>query len=76
MGRNVEEGTNAENEHFYQTALEISGPKIPSPGPIGNLLLLQKENHVHLLYYYDLFPLQPLYYTGLLLKRSITKTTL
>ncbi|XP_053801440.1 tetratricopeptide repeat protein 17 isoform X2 [Vidua chalybeata] len=34
-GRNVEEGTNAENENFYQTALEISGPKIPSPGPIG-----------------------------------------
>ncbi|KAJ7406142.1 Tetratricopeptide repeat protein 17 [Pitangus sulphuratus] len=34
-GRNVEEGTNGENENFYQTALEISGPKIPSPGPIG-----------------------------------------
>uniref|UniRef100_A0A8C5UG71 Tetratricopeptide repeat protein 17 n=1 Tax=Malurus cyaneus samueli TaxID=2593467 RepID=A0A8C5UG71_9PASS len=34
-GRNVEEGTNGDNENFYQTALEISGPKIPSPGPIG-----------------------------------------
>uniref|UniRef100_A0A8C3JWQ2 Tetratricopeptide repeat protein 17 n=1 Tax=Calidris pygmaea TaxID=425635 RepID=A0A8C3JWQ2_9CHAR len=34
-GRNGEEGTNGENENFYQTALEISGPKIPSPGPIG-----------------------------------------
>lgn len=38
-GRNGEEGTNGENENFYQTALEISGPKIPSPGPIGNLPL-------------------------------------
>nr|XP_010305968.1 PREDICTED: tetratricopeptide repeat protein 17 [Balearica regulorum gibbericeps] len=35
VGRNGEEGTNVENENFYQTALEISGPKIPSPGPIG-----------------------------------------
>ncbi|XP_074765492.1 tetratricopeptide repeat protein 17 isoform X2 [Athene noctua] len=35
VGRNGEEGTNGENENFYQTALEISGPKIPSPGPIG-----------------------------------------
>ncbi|KFQ16435.1 Tetratricopeptide repeat protein 17, partial [Leptosomus discolor] len=35
VGRNEEEGTNGENENFYQTALEISGPKIPSPGPIG-----------------------------------------
>ncbi|XP_042730815.1 tetratricopeptide repeat protein 17 [Lagopus leucura] len=34
-GRNGEEGANGENENFYQTALEISGPKIPSPGPIG-----------------------------------------
>ncbi|NXH21893.1 TTC17 protein, partial [Bucco capensis] len=34
-GRNGEEGTHGENEHLYQTALEISGPKIPSPGPIG-----------------------------------------
>uniref|UniRef100_A0A8C6ZI28 Tetratricopeptide repeat protein 17 n=1 Tax=Nothoprocta perdicaria TaxID=30464 RepID=A0A8C6ZI28_NOTPE len=29
------EGTNEENENFHQAALEISGPKIPSPGPIG-----------------------------------------
>ncbi|KGL84731.1 Tetratricopeptide repeat protein 17, partial [Tinamus guttatus] len=29
------EGTNGENENFYRTALEISGPKIPAPGPIG-----------------------------------------
>uniref|UniRef100_A0A8B9PGW8 Tetratricopeptide repeat protein 17 n=1 Tax=Apteryx owenii TaxID=8824 RepID=A0A8B9PGW8_APTOW len=36
VGRNGE-GTNEENENFYQTALEISGPKIPSPGPIGKL---------------------------------------
>ncbi|XP_055573366.1 tetratricopeptide repeat protein 17 isoform X2 [Falco cherrug] len=35
VGRNGEEGTNGENENFYQAALEISGPKIPSPGPIG-----------------------------------------
>ncbi|KFV85380.1 Tetratricopeptide repeat protein 17, partial [Struthio camelus australis] len=34
VGRNGE-GTNEENENFYQAALEISGPKIPSPGPIG-----------------------------------------
>uniref|UniRef100_A0A8C3B4T8 Tetratricopeptide repeat protein 17 n=1 Tax=Cairina moschata TaxID=8855 RepID=A0A8C3B4T8_CAIMO len=33
--RHGEEGINGENENFYQTALEISGPKIPSPGPIG-----------------------------------------
>lgn len=71
----MEEGTNAENENFYQTALEISGPKIPSPGPIGNLQLLEIANHLQLLYYYGLFPLQPLCYTGLLLKISITKTT-
>ncbi|KFV13218.1 Tetratricopeptide repeat protein 17, partial [Tauraco erythrolophus] len=36
-GRHGEEGTNGENENFYQTALEISGPKIPSPGPIGKM---------------------------------------
>ncbi|XP_061854180.1 tetratricopeptide repeat protein 17 isoform X1 [Colius striatus] len=35
LGRNEDEGTNGENENYYQTALEISGPKIPSPGPIG-----------------------------------------
>ncbi|XP_053922628.1 tetratricopeptide repeat protein 17 isoform X1 [Cuculus canorus] len=35
VGRNGEEGTDGQNENFYQTALEISGPKIPSPGPIG-----------------------------------------
>uniref|UniRef100_A0A8B9RSX9 Tetratricopeptide repeat protein 17 n=1 Tax=Accipiter nisus TaxID=211598 RepID=A0A8B9RSX9_9AVES len=34
-GRNGEEATSGENENFDQTALEISGPKIPSPGPIG-----------------------------------------
>ncbi|CAM5121389.1 unnamed protein product [Eretmochelys imbricata] len=34
-GRNGEEGVNAEDENLYQMALEISGPKIPSPGPPG-----------------------------------------
>ncbi|XP_053115881.1 tetratricopeptide repeat protein 17 [Hemicordylus capensis] len=34
-GRNGEEGLNGENENLYQMALEISGPKIPSPGPPG-----------------------------------------
>uniref|UniRef100_A0A8D0L4X3 Tetratricopeptide repeat protein 17 n=1 Tax=Sphenodon punctatus TaxID=8508 RepID=A0A8D0L4X3_SPHPU len=34
-GRNREEGVNGENENLYQTAMEISGPKIPSPGPPG-----------------------------------------
>ncbi|KAH0620779.1 hypothetical protein JD844_021541 [Phrynosoma platyrhinos] len=34
-GRNEEEGLNGENENFYQMALEISGPKIPSPEPPG-----------------------------------------
>jgi len=51
VGRNGEEGNNGENENFYQTALEISGPKIPSPGPIGNLLLLKKASCLPLLYY-------------------------
>uniref|UniRef100_A0A8C6XIM8 Tetratricopeptide repeat domain 17 n=1 Tax=Naja naja TaxID=35670 RepID=A0A8C6XIM8_NAJNA len=32
-GRNGEEGVAGENENLYQMALEISGPKIPSPGP-------------------------------------------
>ncbi|KAJ6667171.1 hypothetical protein lerEdw1_017149 [Lerista edwardsae] len=35
MERNGEEGVSGENEKFYQMALEISGPKIPSPGPPG-----------------------------------------
>nr|XP_020653843.1 tetratricopeptide repeat protein 17 isoform X2 [Pogona vitticeps] len=35
-GRNGEEGLNGENENLYQMALEISGPKIPSPGPPGS----------------------------------------
>ncbi|KYO21816.1 tetratricopeptide repeat protein 17 [Alligator mississippiensis] len=34
-GRNGEEEVNGENENLYETALEISGPKIPSPGPPG-----------------------------------------
>uniref|UniRef100_A0A8C4Y6W2 Tetratricopeptide repeat domain 17 n=1 Tax=Gopherus evgoodei TaxID=1825980 RepID=A0A8C4Y6W2_9SAUR len=34
-GRNGEEGVNVEDENLYQMALEISGPKIPSPGPAG-----------------------------------------
>ncbi|KAG8125966.1 hypothetical protein E2320_021098 [Naja naja] len=34
-GRNGEEGVAGENENLYQMALEISGPKIPSPGPPG-----------------------------------------
>ncbi|XP_062823973.1 tetratricopeptide repeat protein 17 isoform X2 [Anolis carolinensis] len=34
-GRNGEEGLNGENDNVYQMALEISGPKIPSPGPPG-----------------------------------------
>ncbi|NXG52378.1 TTC17 protein, partial [Psilopogon haemacephalus] len=34
-GRNGEVRTNGESENFYHTALEISGPKIPSPGPTG-----------------------------------------
>nr|XP_060620530.1 tetratricopeptide repeat protein 17 [Anolis sagrei ordinatus] len=34
-GRNGEEGLNGENDNLYQMALEISGPKIPSPGPPG-----------------------------------------
>ncbi|ETE68133.1 Tetratricopeptide repeat protein 17 [Ophiophagus hannah] len=34
-GRNGEEGVVGENENLYQMALEISGPKIPSPGPPG-----------------------------------------
>ncbi|XP_054017394.1 tetratricopeptide repeat protein 17 [Dryobates pubescens] len=34
-GRKGEAETNGEGENFYHTALEISGPKIPSPGPIG-----------------------------------------
>uniref|UniRef100_A0A6I8NVZ2 Tetratricopeptide repeat protein 17 n=1 Tax=Ornithorhynchus anatinus TaxID=9258 RepID=A0A6I8NVZ2_ORNAN len=34
-GRNGEERVQAEIEQPYQTALEISGPKIPSPGPQG-----------------------------------------
>lgn len=35
LERNGEEGIGGENEKFYQMALEISGPKIPSPGPLG-----------------------------------------
>ncbi|XP_025030090.1 tetratricopeptide repeat protein 17 [Python bivittatus] len=34
-GRNGEEGVAGENENLYQMALEITGPKIPSPGPPG-----------------------------------------
>nr|XP_034971950.1 tetratricopeptide repeat protein 17 [Zootoca vivipara] len=34
-GRHGEEGVNGENDNLYQMALEISGPKIPSPGPPG-----------------------------------------
>ncbi|KAK9409882.1 tetratricopeptide repeat protein 17 [Crotalus adamanteus] len=34
-GRIGEEGVAGENENLYQMALEISGPKIPSPGPPG-----------------------------------------
>nr|XP_056706766.1 tetratricopeptide repeat protein 17 isoform X2 [Euleptes europaea] len=30
-----EDGVNGEKENLYQTTLEISGPKIPSPGPPG-----------------------------------------
>ncbi|XP_015266824.1 PREDICTED: tetratricopeptide repeat protein 17 isoform X2 [Gekko japonicus] len=33
--RSGEDGVNGEKENLYQTALEISGPKIPSPGPPG-----------------------------------------
>uniref|UniRef100_A0A8C5T0Y2 Tetratricopeptide repeat protein 17 n=1 Tax=Laticauda laticaudata TaxID=8630 RepID=A0A8C5T0Y2_LATLA len=33
--RNGEEGVAVVNENLYQMALEISGPKIPSPGPPG-----------------------------------------
>uniref|UniRef100_A0ACB8G416 Tetratricopeptide repeat protein 17 n=1 Tax=Sphaerodactylus townsendi TaxID=933632 RepID=A0ACB8G416_9SAUR len=33
--RNEEDGVNGEKENLYQTTLEISGPKIPSPGPPG-----------------------------------------
>uniref|UniRef100_A0A8D0BEB9 Tetratricopeptide repeat protein 17 n=1 Tax=Salvator merianae TaxID=96440 RepID=A0A8D0BEB9_SALMN len=34
-GKNEDEELNGENEKLYQMALEISGPKIPSPGPPG-----------------------------------------
>uniref|UniRef100_A0A8D2L6L3 Tetratricopeptide repeat protein 17 n=2 Tax=Varanus komodoensis TaxID=61221 RepID=A0A8D2L6L3_VARKO len=34
-GRTGEEALNGESENLYQMALEISGPKIPSPGPPG-----------------------------------------
>ncbi|XP_077178336.1 tetratricopeptide repeat protein 17 [Paroedura picta] len=33
--RSGEDGVNGDKEHLYQAALEISGPKIPSPGPPG-----------------------------------------
>ncbi|XP_060117364.1 tetratricopeptide repeat protein 17 isoform X2 [Heteronotia binoei] len=33
--RSGEDGVHEEKENLYQTALEISGPKIPSPGPPG-----------------------------------------
>ncbi|KAL8169679.1 UNVERIFIED_CONTAM: Tetratricopeptide repeat protein 17 [Gekko kuhli] len=33
--RSGEDGVNGEKENLYRTALEISGPKIPSPGPPG-----------------------------------------
>ncbi|XP_007497401.1 tetratricopeptide repeat protein 17 isoform X1 [Monodelphis domestica] len=34
-GKNNEEQIQAENEHRFQKTLEISGPKIPAPGPAG-----------------------------------------
>lgn len=42
-GRNGEEAVAGENENLYQMALEISGTKIPSPGPPGNMLSFFKN---------------------------------